>query len=149
MRNSNVTQVDLQTNYANWLNSYQWDYFCTLTTRYELTVKSARRAGEGFYNHLNVIDNGNNPERKRCRFFWGAEPFEVKDGYHIHGLLKVHDDMWFTDIVHTWQYVTGNKLMNKAKWNRVDLQKFDPKRGAGFYCSKYILKGLSDWDLHV
>ena len=32
--------------YIKWINEEEWTFFSTLTTRYELTQKSARRAAE-------------------------------------------------------------------------------------------------------
>jgi len=94
--------------------------------------------------------------------FWVAEKFEVKDGFHAHGLLYLpsfdHENRSsYRQLVDFWQIATGNKALSitkardiqwdKAKWNAINLQKFEPKRGAGGYCAKYVFKNDSDYDL--
>lgn len=67
--------------YVSWLDRFSWDFFATFTTGHTLTLRSARRAMEGFYNEIE-------PYFPDARMFWVAEPHEVKDGYHTHALLK-------------------------------------------------------------
>jgi len=133
-----ITNSALRSSYARWLDGYEWDLFVTFTHRRKLTLKSARRAMEGYFKHVSRAGP--------TRMFWGAEPYELRDGFHTHALLKHPDIFKYKHLAHIWQRITGNKSCSLEKWSRVDLQKFDPSRGSGHYCTKYILKGLSDWD---
>jgi hypothetical protein len=93
------------------------------------------------------------------RLFWVAEKFEVKDGFHAHGLLYMPglpDHSQFTRLIDHWQLSTGNKAISnhagiiewdKAKWNALNLRHYDKKRGAGGYCAKYVFKNDADYDL--
>lgn len=120
---------------GDWLTSREWSHYATFTTGYELTVSSARRAMHRIHDSLDRL--------APCEMFWAAEPFDVKEGYHTHALLKVHESMPYKAIVDLWQKVSKG---GKGKWNRIDLQEYDSNRGAGYYLGKYITKGLSDYD---
>lgn len=134
----------IQNAYAEWLGTFEWDYWTTLTTRYKLTMPSARRAVEGLHKELKKAGE--------CSIFFAVEPFDLKEGYHIHALLKVPKGYKYQHIVQVWQHVSGNKRKPKetdseSTWNRVKLETYDKKRGAKGYVGKYINKDRSDYDL--
>lgn len=81
-----------------------------------------------------------------CPFFWVAEPFEVKEGFHTHALLAPPTPYTFKMLIDLWQEVSG--ALKQDTWARVDLQNFDPKRGGAGYVSKYVLKAAADYDFH-
>lgn len=125
-----------------------WDYFFTGTTGYELSLKSARRLLDRYARNLGQFGSG--------RIFWAAEPFDLKEGYHVHGLLELSSEIVdYRQLVEVWQVVTGAwKRRNKGgwtkdSWNRIDMQAYDPKRGAAGYLSKYITKYLADYDMEI
>lgn len=135
-----IGKLQSQKHYGDWLSSYQdWTYWATLTTRYELTLKSSRRIAVKFYKELERAGNS--------RMFFAAEPFDVKEGFHLHALIKVSDMLNFKNIIDAYQVTSGNKHLKKEKWNRIQLEKYDPKLGAGHYIGKYISKELSDYDI--
>ena len=147
--------------YADWLQNYGYQFFCTFTTRYELTLRSARR----------LMERTHDKYKKHfgyCHLFWVAEKFEAKDGYHTHALLKVNPDALtskgllrkneFQSACELYQMMTGAKIKKNDKgklifdqWNRLDIQRFKYEKHAGKYCVKYIQKnknsGLSDYDI--
>jgi hypothetical protein len=121
---------------GEWLTNQNWSHWATLTTGYELTLNSARRAAHRFHD---VLDRS-----APTKIFWAAEPYDLKDGFHLHALLDVPKHLEFKNIVDIWQKVSKG---GKGKWNRIDLQTYDSNKGAGYYLSKYITKRLSDYDL--
>lgn len=126
--------------YGQWLSEYEWSHWGTLTTRYELTLKSARRITDGFYKEL--------ARAGETRLFWCAEPFDCKEGFHMHCLIKVPEMLTFKNVIDTYQVMSGNKHIEKgAKWNRIELEKFNKGLGACGYVSKYITKELADYDM--
>ena len=151
--------------YANYLGTLDWDYFATFTTGYELTLKSARRAMERFHYKIDRDHNGST-------LFWVAEPFECKDGFHTHALLKLNDrdlvdekrrivfsqvadgtvcsydikETGFDVVKNTWQYVTK---ANEQNYNRIELKRYNAKLGAKHYVGKYILKSRCDYDILI
>ena len=135
-----IGKFQSQKAYGEWLSSYEdWTYWATLTTRYELTLKSSRRIAVKFFKELDRAGN--------TRMFFASEPFDLKEGFHLHALIKVSDILSFKNIIDTYQVCSGNKHVEKEKWNRVQLEKYNPKLGAGYYVGKYISKDLSDYDM--
>ena len=143
----------IQNEYAEWLGTFEWDYWCTLTTRYKLTMPSARRAVEGLHKELKKAGE--------CLVFFAIEPYDLKEGYHIHALLKVPKGYKYPHIIQVWQHVSGNKrkgekvevpdwetftTKTQSTWNRTTLENYDKQRGAKGYVGKYINKDRSDYD---
>jgi len=177
--------------YVDWLDKFSWDFFATFTTGHELTLPSARRAMEGFHEGMTKYFTD-------VKMFWVAEPFEVKEGYHTHALVKCpvykvtelqhhqgvvnaqgttsysvsaledfNQNVRYTYMVDLWQKISGGNSRvversnadgttvlfdqgkRKQKWSRIDLQKYNPRRRAGGYVGKYLLKDRSDYDLLV
>lgn len=152
-------------NYANFLGTLDWDYFCTFTTGYELTLKSARRAMQRFHNKIAQNYGGS-------ILFWVAEPYECKDGFHTHALLKLKNETLtnevrrkvkttlsngkivdfviqetgFNVVKDTWQLVTK---AHEKNYNRIELKRYNKKLGAKHYVGKYILKTRSDYDILI
>jgi hypothetical protein len=137
---------------ANYLGSLPWDFFVTGSTGYELTLKSARRLAERYSNNLPA----------GSKFFWVAEKFECKDGYHIHGLIELadsnlkHDSRSIRILGQLWQLATGNKCIENNSdgirweiWNQIDNSPYMKGLGAHGYCAKYITKRKADYDLLI
>lgn len=138
---------------ADYLGSLPWDFFMTGSTGYELTLKSARRLAERYSNNLPA----------GSKFFWVAEKFECKDGYHIHGLVQLAESNLKNDKTRSfwtmgqlWQLATGNKCIendgDKIKWeiwNQIDNSPYMKGLGATGYCAKYINKRKADYDMLI
>lgn len=130
--------------YADWIGQYDWTYWATFTTRYKLTMPSARKAVEGMYKQLSKAGN--------VRIFFVCEPFDLREGYHIHALMQVQGNLKYQHILQTWQHVSGNKRKPKdneepSTWNRVELERYDKRKGARHYVGKYMTKNACDYDL--
>jgi len=151
--NRNNSKQNYKNSYSDWLKSQPWSFWCTGTTRYKLTLNSARRLTERFYS---TIKN----QSSDVRMFWAAEPFDVKEGHHIHFLVYIKgtpEQGLFSTLVNLWQWCTGNKVLfihsgtnemvwEKLTWNAIHLRSYDEKRGASGYCAKYINKYKADYD---
>jgi hypothetical protein len=159
---TNLSQKSELDSYAEWINQTDWSFFCTFTTHYELTLPSARRLMERTHQkYLNYFGE--------CQLFWVAEPFECKEGFHTHGLLKVPETalnkskvlpkFHFQNVVDMYQSMVGGKVLKNDngkltfdKWNRIELKKFDQRKNAGRYACKYIKKsqyGKGDYDILI
>lgn len=157
----NVTQVAKA--YADWIDGMDWNWWCTFTTQYELTLPSARRLMERYAKILRSY-------HLQTEIFWVAERFECRDGWHIHGLMRnqsysnqppIEPGVLFDILRHTYQKACGSKVESNDKgklsydtYNRLQLKKYNAsKGGAGAYCTKYILKTertekkMADYDL--
>ena len=140
-------------NYSDWLDTKTWHFFCTFTTPYEMSLNSARRLMERY--HKKLRENG-----LYASFFWVAEKFEIKDGFHTHGLLSIHgNELSYTEIAQKiafdcWQKVSVHKGQTSTRtdgqvFNRCDIQCVNPKLKATRYLSKYVTKKCADYDFFV
>ena len=129
---------------ATYLNQHTWDYYCTLSTSYTLTSKSARRAMIRFSEHLKERFGGAN-------IFWVSEPFDLKEGCHLHALIKINKSIRYSDylakkaLLESWQIVTAN-TSNVSKLHCLHIRKYNRKLGGNFYVTKYIDKPNADYD---
>lgn len=140
--------------FGDWLNGFEWNYWTTLTTPHEMTLKSARLYAQKFSKKVKELD-------KFSTFFWAAEPHDVKDGNHIHMLIKANDFVDYKYMFDSWQIASGaayrkpiNEIYNTKEYTRSEplkarchFERYNKKIGAGAYCAKYISKNLSDYDL--
>lgn len=167
-----MAQPTQQETFGTWLKTFDWSHWATLTTNYELTLKSARRIAVGLHKEFSRAGDS--------KIFFAAEPYDLKEGYHLHCLIKIPDILNTRNIVETYQHVSGNRQLKrtpkankelekvfdsnnkqisqgldsggfqvfqgKNMWNRIQLEKYNPKLGAGHYLAKYITKDLSDYD---
>jgi hypothetical protein len=131
------TPTQVQTNFGKWLSGENWTHWTTLTTKKEMTINSARRQAEGFHKILNLAGD--------AKIFFAAEPFDTKEGHHLHALLQLPEQLKYTDIHKAWQYVSGSKT--RANNNRIQIEEYNSQKGATFYIGKYITKYLCDYDL--
>ena len=101
-----VTQKSMSVHYGEWLNTMQWDNFCTFTTRYSLSLKSARNSMGRLSNFI-VSEYG-----FKTKIFWTAEPFDTKYGYHLHALIKIEGKTTplFEYLIITLNFVKGTKF---------------------------------------
>lgn len=141
IRHPETRKETLVNAYGNWLNSTTWNYYCTFTTRYQMTTKAARRAINRLHEHLSKHYN--------CspKFFWVAEPFDTKCGCHLHALIEVENVRLVTrkDIRDAWQIVSKGKGLKE--YNNTTIKVYDPSKGGHFYLSKYLQRQGVDYDV--
>lgn len=137
-RKGNTKPIDAIGSMALFLDNLHFDYFCTFTTPYKLSLNSGRRAAEKICQFVNA--------GRDASVFWCAEKFKLTEGagsnrYHLHALMKTEMDRF--QILDWYRRRYSNGI--------AELRPVDEKRGlsASFYVSKYITKELSDYDLQV
>lgn len=123
-------------------NPIDWNIWATFTTQYELSLKSARRAMERLHSKMSTHDLA--PKKSTETILWVAEAFELKDGMHTHAILS--SALKYEHIRQCWDSVTKAREYSDFGF-RVHLQRYNKKLGAGHYCSKYLFKKHSDWDI--
>ena len=118
------------------LHERKFDTFATFTTSLPITLKSTRRLAEKFGKEFLA--------GKAIDFFWCAEPFDVREGYHFHGLINSHQS---NDV----QLRQTNQMFFDWWVSRYGRCQFLPITGtynAEFYLTKYMTKQLTDYDFH-
>jgi len=131
--------------WSKFLSENDWNLFCTFTTGYSLSLKSARRLMIRFYNRIQskIFNNS-----KEVVLYWVAEENECRDSYHLHGLIK-HPSIEGYNVIdglnNSYQIVSGAK---KKKTNyRIDLDKYDKTLFGAKYLTKTQRLDGHDFDI--
>lgn len=124
-----LCSMDIVKTWKEFLDGHEWDYFSTFTTRYPITLKSARRLMEKVGKHSCLT--------KDSMMFWVAEHFEVRDGYHTHALMKTP-----LDASSIWQWYF-------KRYGRASILTYRKNIGGTGYVAKYVTKKIADYDLYV
>ena len=121
--------MTLNTAYANFLNTQQWDYFTTLTYKWDVKQKQNRMNMDRMVGKLQESDTNFN-------MFWISEWHRSGTSVHSHLLTKGID---ITLIDKYW----SNSNLGYKKFN--DHKVYERDKGATFYMAKYIDKEV-DYD---
>jgi len=130
--------MDTQAAYGEWLSTYQWNYWSTLTFRWNLpTVDGAMRA---FMRGWRALEKS---KVLTAPFCWVAvEEGRLYGRVHLHALIGEHScsitqhnkGMWLAE----WW---------KEKYGRAQVLPYDPERKAAYYIAKYVSKkGVVQWE---
>jgi hypothetical protein len=117
--------------WGQFLSGFSWDWYVTLTFRDWVKSFRAHRLFEHFVRELEKAAG--------IPIFWfRADEIGFHGGrFHIHALIG--------NVAHlrrlTWMD-RWNKLAGIAR-----ILPFDSKRGAAYYCAKYVTKQSGDWEL--
>lgn len=124
-----------QEHFANWLSSYNFKTFGTFTTSRPLSLPASRRLAVSFARHIRAGSDS-------C-MFWAAEPFDTREGFHFHALIKSE-----LSNLQLWDYWTKERNLGRSQF--VDIQrKKDSENSIEWYVSKYITKNLADFDIYA
>lgn len=123
-------QVEARDSLSSYLQSRDWDYFITVTTRkpWHDAIALNREA----YSKLNGITAIE-------RAFLCTEPYYVRSGVHLHGLVKA--DKKYVEFIPTQRIWQG--LFTRFGRSKVELvHNLEQVTG---YCSKYVTKSQGDY----
>lgn len=130
--------------FANFINTFEWQFFCTFTTPYSLSLASSRRSMDKLKNYLDNQFTGS-------KVFWFAEEFDVKEGYHIHALIQLEKcdqnslDKNITALKKAWKILSRG---DRKSILNTHIVQYDKDKGGNFYVSKYINRpNINDYDL--
>jgi len=125
---------DIRSSYAEWLQEYNWDYFCTVTFR--LPRVNPQPA-------LNVVWKALQPHNVG-RAFLAAEHHLVSDNLHIHGILAGYHPDWSPQMSLPWDI--WKTCFDRFGRSKIDL--VGSHEAVTAYCAKYVLKGTSRADYY-
>ena len=115
--------------YASWLDTQQWDYFSTLTYKFDVRSKANRTNMDRMITDIKSKD-------KNFNMFWVAEWH--RSGTSLHNHLLVKGDIT-QDISNYW-------LSNGLGISRyIKHLKYEKNKGAHYYVSKYLDRDV-DYD---
>ena len=126
-------QLNAKDELSGFLHSMGWDYMLTVTTRKPWhDAISLNREVYKSLNRSTAVE----------RAFLCTEPYYLRSGVHVHGLVKV--DSKYREFVspsNVWQ-----GLFNRFGRSKVDFVR--SHEAVAGYCSKYVTKSSGDYYFH-
>lgn len=136
----------IHTAWTDWLSTFHWDHFATLTFREPRSEASARRAFNSYVRRLCEYTNGGS-----VGYFVGYE-YGTFGRLHLHALMRTYSPQRALGC--GGRSRASAALPSKAVWEawferygRATVAAYDPKRGAAGYVSKYVTKRLAFYDI--
>ncbi|GAI10042.1 unnamed protein product [marine sediment metagenome] len=120
--------------YATWLESLHWDYFVTVTFRRPRV--DGIRANDRVWSTLEAC------HVKRA--FLATERFKWSRELHVHGLLSNYDGTWYPRMALPWDMWERCFKV----YGRTTVEAINGPAAVTRYCSKYVVKGLSEYGFY-
>ena len=160
---------------GSWLNGFNWDYYATLTFRWDRKPHSAKKAGENFILSLDPF----------AEYFIAVEGHRLRASSHLHFLIRGLKGFSCTQLMDFWKQgysvtriyglkgyrrtrlidlwykghgiirIYGFKSYMYAKlmdlchkgYGIARVYRYDPERGASYYLGKCAVNGIENWDI--
>ena len=121
-------QRKIVTTMGNWLAETKWDYFSTITYRYDIKAERNRKIMIGLEEYLKALD-------KPFNMFWVTEFTNYNYNTHSHLLVK-------GDIVGDINYQLKPKSLIGSHVKYLPYEK-----GSAMYVSKYVCDTKTNWGI--
>lgn len=132
--------------WTDWLSTFHWDHFATLTFREPRSEPSARRAFARYVNTLHKFTHGGS-----VGYFCGYE-HGTFGRLHLHALMRTSTPQ--PDLGAGGLPRSSKALPSELVWRawfdtfgRATVSPYDRRRGAAGYVSKYVTKRLAFYDI--
>lgn len=113
---------------GQWLSTFAWDLFVTLTLKVYFTPKQLEWLFVNFLSKLN----------KDIAYFWAIERHRNRGVPHLHALIGNIRDIDQRLDLEIWA----------ERYGRCQVENYNPQKGANFYVVKYIsTPRLIAWDV--
>jgi len=135
----------LQEAYGEWLDTFEWHLFTTLTFRKTPSSRTSINHFRRFARHLERLAPGG------IGYFVGSETGGDYGREHLHALIRVAPDP-NSDCIHSHGERVHSLIHPSWKWwfnayGRALILPFERDKGATHYVTKYVTKTLADWDI--
>lgn len=122
----------LTASYGEWLTTFHWDFWLTLTTDYPTAKNTLIRKFDGWISALESAGQG------RVDYVRALETTAVGE-WHVHALLRTPPRRMRvdSDLLALPDLMGPEHLARKWKHGRTDVQVYDAARGAALYLAKY------------
>lgn len=122
---------------ATWANKFEWQMWMTGTFRQEQSYRDTIKTKRAFKRFLG--DLAKKFGKNNIEYFLAVERFAYGDFTHIHALINGVDGLTYRQVGEPWF----------DRFGRVQIEGYDPTRGANYYLTKYVLKECCDWDVNI
>jgi len=107
---------------------FNWRFYCTGTTAYTLTTNSAIKLMNRFHHNLKTL------YESEIKIFYVSEPFDLKDGCHVHFMIDCASSITIKDIYSCWNNA-ANKSLGR---HRIVAEPYIYGLGGSNYYTKYL-----------
>lgn len=120
---------EIKESFRDFIDDKDWNYFSTLTFKYNTTKKSVRRIANKLFSYLYNLG-----QKLKLGMFWVAERFQGFGNYHIHTLLHTQ--------------IASRKIKRWCNYyGRNEIERYDPKLNASDYLTKHVTNDMIDYDI--
>lgn len=124
---------ELREAWGTWLSGFRWDWYCTMTFRYQVHPEQAAKRWARWVRRL---------EKKTRQAVRWARALE----YQKRGVIHYHALIYFGPQGVIFGDPGPRRLTWMDRWQEIGdgyarIVRYDPQRGAGFYLGKYVAKG--------
>lgn len=117
--------------WGDFLGGFPWDWFCTLTFRDPVPSFTAHRRFAFFMRDVEQAAG------LPIAWFRADEYGPLGGRLHLHALVS--------NVGHLRRLTWMDRWDARNGYARI--LKFDPEKGAAYYCAKYVTKQFGEWDL--
>lgn len=137
---------ELSTCWTDWLAAFHWDHFATLTFAEPRSEASAARAFNSYVRALRALTHGGS-----VGYFCGYE-YGTFGRLHLHALIRTstpQPDIGPRGLPHSSKALPDELLWHTwfERFGRAQVSRYDPKRGAAGYVTKYVTKRIAYYDI--
>lgn len=122
---------------AGFVDQYDWQIWMTGTFNPDFSYRDTIKTKKAFGRFIG--DLRNNFHKDHIEYFMAVERFKSGDFTHVHALLNGVEGLTYPQIGKTW----------RNRFGRESVEGYDSSKGANYYLTKYCIKDLCDWDLHI
>ncbi len=139
-------QDSIRLAWTDWLSSFHWDHFATLTFADPRSEASARKAFLRFVGQLRGLTHGGS-----VGYFCGYE-YGTFGRLHLHSLMRTstpQPDLGVGGVPHPSAALPCELVWKTwfETYGRATVARYDPRRGAAGYVAKYVTKRLAYYDI--
>jgi hypothetical protein len=122
---------------ATWINKFNWQMWITGTFKPDQSYRDTIKTKKAFMRFIG--DLGETYHKTDIEFWLAVERFKHGDFTHIHALLNGLDGLTYRQVGEPWF----------KRFGRVQVEGYDPTKGANYYITKYVVKEVCDWDFKI
>jgi len=138
----NKVAVDAVKGWTEWLDTFTWDQYHTLTFKEDTHPEQAEKEFRRYMRKINETIYGKRYRRRGDGVSWTCAMERQRRGVvHFHCLTNGTAKLKFRDLYELWRRVSKNTGFAK-------IESYEPGKGATGYLSKYVSKG-GEVDIYI
>jgi len=124
-------QEEVRNAFGNWLATFKWTYFLTITFRFPRQPHTAQST---------IREVGKTVRRSHSGYLFLGSELHVNRTLHLHGLLEARGGPARFSRWQLWADLY-------ERFGRSEVRDVQSREAVSLYVSKYVTKGLTEWDM--